>query len=172
MLKVVLIIVAIPVAVLLFQQTVMRFIRWYWHFSSPMFFGMMFDSRIRRASQPPEKVVSNSGIAPGMQVLDLGCGTGTYTFEAARVAWPDGKVFALDIQREMLDLLRKQWARPENSDLQNIEIVQGSAFELPFPDDYFDAVFIVTALHEIGDRHASLLEAKRVVKPGGYLSVS
>lgn len=60
--------------------------------AAPAFVGPVLDGPLRRALYPPEEVVA-MGVAPGDTVLELGCGPGTYTIEAARRAMPGGRVW-------------------------------------------------------------------------------
>ncbi|MBN1375374.1 MAG: methyltransferase domain-containing protein [Dehalococcoidia bacterium] len=122
--------------------------------------------------QPPEKIIADSGIRPGMQVLEIGCGSGAFTIAAARAAGQTGKIYALDAQQGMLNKLKAKLVREENSDIRNIEVIHKSAYELPFSDNSLDLVFLVTVLQEIPDKQRALREIKRVLKPDGIFSVS
>ena len=107
-----------------------------------------------------------------MQVLDLGCGSGAFTPFIARTVGEKGKVYALDIQADMLKQLERKLSRPENKDIKNIKLIEGNAYELPFEDNPLDLVNMVTVLQEIPDRNRALQEVKRVLKPGGLLAVT
>ncbi len=139
---------------------------------APAFLGRLLDSKIRRWSQPPDKIIERSGIEPGMTVLDLGCGSGAFTTLLARVIGEQGKVYAVDIQPGMLQQLECKLAKAENLDIRNVELKQASAYELPFEDESFDLVYMVASLQEISDRGKALREASRVLKPGGILAVT
>jgi ubiquinone/menaquinone biosynthesis C-methylase UbiE len=149
-----------------------RILRRFIHFPAPSFVGYFLDSDLRRKMQPPEWLVQRSGIEKGMTVLEVGCGSGAYTTFAARAVGEQGKVFALDIQPEMLEQLRKKLSKPENQDIVNIELKQASAYELPFAEASIDLVYMVTVLEEIPDRGRALQEVLRVLKPGGTLAVT
>jgi len=105
-------------------------------------------------------------------VLEIGCGSGAFTTFVARAVGPTGKVYALDIEPKMLDQLKAKLARPENRDIKNIELINKSAYELPFADASLDAVYMVTVFQEIPDRNRALGEIKRVLKPGGFLGIT
>lgn len=152
--------------------TVAKIIRKLWRFPAPSYTGWFLDSGFRRWMQPADKIIRRSGISEGMQVLELGCGSGAYTTFVARAVEPKGKVYALDIQRKMLDQLQRKLEKPENQDIHNVELVQASAYELPFADAFLDLVYMITVLQEIPDRHRALLEAHRVLKPSGILAVT
>ncbi|HET6477535.1 MAG TPA: methyltransferase domain-containing protein [Dehalococcoidales bacterium] len=132
----------------------------------------MLDSGFRRFFQSPGTIIARSGIEPGMTVMELGCGSGAYTTYVARVVGEKGEVYAVDVQSAMLRQLEQKLARAENQDIRNVELKEASAYELPFADDFFDLVYMVTVLMEIPDRGRALREVKRVLKPGGTLAVT
>ncbi|MBL7209642.1 MAG: class I SAM-dependent methyltransferase [Dehalococcoidia bacterium] len=157
---------------LLLHQVVMRIVRKLVHFPAPAFIGRGLDSDFRRRLQPPDKVIQRSGIRKGMRVLEVGCGSGAYTTFVARAVGEEGKVYALDIQPEMLEQLEHKLAKPENEDIKNIELVNSSAYDLPFDDGSLDLVYMVTVLQEIPDRSKALQQVRRVLKPRGILAVT
>jgi len=157
---------------LLLHQVVMRIVRKLVHFPAPAFIGRGLDSNFRRRLQPPDKIIQRSGIRKGMRVLEVGCGSGAYTTFVARTVGEEGKVYALDIQPEMLQQLEHKLAKPEDEDIKNIELVNSSAYDLPFDDGSLDLAYMVTVLQEIPDRSKALQQVRRVLKPGGILAVT
>jgi len=157
---------------LLLYQVVARIVRKLVHFPAPAFIGRGLDSNFRRKLQPPAKIIQRSGIKEGMRVLDLGCGSGAFTAFVARAVGEEGKVYALDIQPEMLKQLATKLSKSENEDIKNIELVNSSAYELPFDDNSLDLVYMVTVLQEIPDRSKALQQIRRVLEPGGVLAVT
>jgi len=155
-----------------FYLLIARFLRKLLHAPAPPIIGRGLDSNFRRWMQPAEKVVARSGIRNGMTVLDLGCGSGAYTTFFARAAGEIGKVYAIDLQPKMLAQLARKLLKPENADIHNIEFKEADAYHLPFENDFFDAVCMVTVLPEIPDKHKALSEVLRVLKPGGFLAVT
>lgn len=104
--------------------------------------------------------------------MDLGCGSGAYTTFAARAVGKKGRVYALDIEPKMLKQLERKLANPENLDIKNVEIINKSAYEIPFNNNSLDLIYMVTVLQEIPDRQRVLEELKRVLKPSGILAVT
>jgi len=121
--------------------------------------------------QPPSVIIPASGIKTGQKVLEIGAGSGPFTFAAAKAVGPNGTVYALDIQEEMIDILKSKMQKKENYNL-NVTPVLGNALKTNFPDDTFDVVFLVSVLQEMPDKNAAFDEFKRILKPGGTLSIS
>jgi len=138
----------------------------------PAFIGGILDSNFRRRFQPADKLLQRSGIKEGMHILEVGCGSGAFTTFVAKVVGEKGKVYALDFQPEMLKQLERKLSKPENRDIKNIELIDSSAYELPFDNNLLDLVYMITVLQEIPDRIKALNEARRVLKPGGILAVT
>lgn len=109
------------------------------------------------------------GIRPGERVLDLGPGPGAFTLKAARRIGPQGTLVAVDIQPRMIEAVQK---KVREAGLTNVETHVASAYELPLEDESVDRAFLVTVLPEIPDRRRALAELRRVLKPGGVLSVT
>jgi ubiquinone/menaquinone biosynthesis C-methylase UbiE len=170
--KIVLIVILVILAFPILWVTLAKIVRKLVHFPAPAFIGHLLDSGYRRKIQPPSQLIERSGIKKGMQVLDLGCGSGAFTTFLARAVGEKGKVYALDIQADMLKQLENKLSKPENKDIQNIKLIEGNAYELPFDDGSLDLVNMVTVLQEIPDRNRALQEVKRVLKPGGILAVT
>ena len=167
-------ILLIVIGLLLFSQVLPRVLVKCFHYARPVpaFTGPLLDSDFRRRLQPPQKVIERSGIKEGMSVLDLGCGSGTFTTFVARAVGRKGRVYALDIQPDMLKQLQEKLSRPENRDIKNVELINSSACELPFADGSLDLVYMVSVLQEILDRQRALQEVKRVLGPEGILAIS
>ncbi len=170
-------IIAIPILflnIILLIQLVVRFIEkvFHHHHIAPPFIGPLLDSDTRRKLQPPKKIIERSGIKKGMKVLELGCGSGAYTTFLAKAVGEEGTVYALDTQEDMLNQLRKKLSLSENKDIKNVKIIQANAYNLPFKDDSFDLVCVISVLSEIYDRERALKEVRRVLKPKGILAVT
>ena len=165
-------VILIVLGAFLLWQVLIRVVRKLYHFPAPAFTGRFLDSKVRRWVQPADKLIERSGIKQGMTVLDLGCGSGAFTTFVARAVGKQGRVYAIDIQVAMLKQLERKLAKAENQDIENIELKQASAYQLPLEDGSLDLVYMVTVLEEIPDRGKALREIKRVLKPGGILSVT
>lgn len=123
------------------------------------------DSRERE--EQPRKLLEALQIQPGQQVCDFGCGNGYYTLQLAARVGTRGKVFAVDIQQEMLQLLQQRIA-PRG--ITNIETVLATADDPNLPRGQLDLVLLVDVYHEL-DRpelvlrsiYAGLKQTGRVV---------
>ncbi len=102
----------------------------------------------------------------GWRVLDAGCGPGTITLGLARKTAP-GQVIGIDIEDTQFRNARE---RAEREGL-NTEFRKASAYELPFENGSFDAVFSHALLEHLSDPTAAILELRRVLKPGGSIGL-
>ena len=166
--KIILIILGAIILWLVFIRILRKLV----HFPAPSFIGRFLDSNHRRRLQPPDQIIRASGITKGIKALEIGCGSGAYTTFIARAIGNEGKVYALDIQPKMLKQIKRKLDKVENKDIKNIEPVLASAYELPFSDNFLDLVYMVSVFQEIPDKNKTLMEIKRVLKPGGILSIS
>ena len=108
-------------------------------------------------------------LAPGERVLDLGCGAGTDTLVAAQMVGPEGHVTGIDMTPEMLSRAR---AASLEIGLTNVELVEGEAERLPFPDRSFDVVISNGVIDLIPDKDAVFSELYRVLRPGGRIQIA
>jgi len=102
-------------------------------------------------------------------VLEVGCGPGLFSVEVAR-RLPDGHLELFDLQREMLDKTR---SKIEAAGLAKIVgYTQGDARELALPAAGFDVAFLVAVLGEVPEPEKCLRALRRVLRPGGLLSIT
>jgi ubiquinone/menaquinone biosynthesis C-methylase UbiE len=106
-------------------------------------------------------------LAPGMSVLDCGCGPGTITLDFAELVAP-GEVWGIDLDASYVR--RAEELAAERS-LTNSHFRQGNVYALPFLDQSMDAVFASTVLEHVSQPLAPLAEMKRVLKPGGVIGL-
>jgi len=134
-------------------------LRWCW----------LVDSIPRRVVQPLRATVDSFHIDKGYTVLELGPGPGYFSVEVARRLGPEGRLVCVDVQPEMIGTLRRRLLR---EGVTNALPMVGDALGLPLPDRSVDCAFLVTVLGELPDRPKALAELRRVLKPGGILSIS
>lgn len=109
--------------------------------------------------------VRHVGAKPGMNILDLCCGTGQLSMELANAVGSEGKVTGLDFSQNMLDVANHSMEHFSNRD--RIKFIQGNAMDIPFPDHSFDGVTVGWGLRNLPDLRQGIREMARVVKPGG-----
>ena len=114
----------------------------------------------------PQDTLSEVDIRAGFRVLDYGCGTGSFTFAAAKRAGPEGKVYALDIHPLALEKIQKGAVK---RGLVNIETVLTSCITQVEPSS-IDVVLFYFVLHWLTDPDCVLGELHRVLKSNGLLS--
>ena len=149
---------------------VLRIIRRYHKFPIPGFMTRLIDNPIRRKFiQKPEKVAERMNLEPGMTIIEIGPGKGSYTKAIAKSVLPDGKVYAIDIQESIIDCLKK---RVEKENITNIIPKIDDAYNLSFEDDSVDRVLMIACLPEIPESIRALKDFKRVLKPNGLISLS
>ncbi len=152
--------------------TLAKLLRRFLNFPAPAALGSYLDSDVRRFLQPPRPIIERSGIERGMNVLEIGCGSGAYTAHVAQAVGAEGTVAALDIQPAMLAQLEAKLSRPEYRSIENARLYVGNACALPFRAVAFDLVYMITALPEIPDQNRVLAEVRRVLRSGGILAVT
>ena len=121
----------------------------------------------RDTRQPWQPILALLDLDHITAVADLGAGTGYFAFPLARALAGRGHVYALDIEPEMLQLLRER-----QGSIRNLSVLQTGEPELPLGSESVDAVLLVNMLHEFSDLGGSLGEVRRILRPGGLLVVS
>lgn len=117
---------------------------------------------------PPDEVVALLGISSGTDVADIGAGTGYFALPIAVAAAP-GRVFAVDLQPEMLKLLDEKLGAPGAPD--NIHLVVGDAAATTLAESSVHVALLANMWHEI-DEHAPVLnEVARILRPGGRMAI-
>ena len=136
----------------------------------PVWMGYLLLSPVRRLMESPQKILGPY-VSPGMTVLEPGCGMGFFTLPAARMAGPEGKVVAMDIQQKMLQKLR---TRAERASLQSrieTRLAEGDALGLGDLAEGVDLALALHMVHELEDQAGFFQEIQAALKPGGKLLV-
>jgi len=135
----------------------------------PHQFANVIDNPLRRKIQPPGVMPMRHGIEPGMTVLEVGPGNGTYTIETASWVGDDGGVVAIDIEPTAIERVE---ARAQAEGFDNIQARLADVIGLPFEDDSFDAVYLMSVIGELPSPQLALMEFYRVLKPTGVIAFS
>jgi ubiquinone/menaquinone biosynthesis C-methylase UbiE len=118
----------------------------------------------RAELEKPEMVIQAMEVREGMTIAEIGAGTGFFSRRLAKVVGPMGRVYAEDIQPQMLDLL-KQYAAKEG--VKNIVPVLGTETDPKLPLGKIDRVLLVDVYHEFQKPKPMLAALKKVLAPGG-----
>ena len=120
----------------------------------------------REMEELPEKALEEIGIKPGMVAADVGAGSGYFTSRLAKRVGPQGKVYAVDVQPEMLSLLRERMARQK---ISNVVTVLGSEANPRLLDASCDLILMVDVYHEFSQPQRMLQKLRAALKPEGKL---
>jgi ubiquinone/menaquinone biosynthesis C-methylase UbiE len=129
-------------------------------------YAKSFDDPARDAWQMPDRVIEALAIPRAQSVADIGAGTGYFSVRLARSAAAP-TVYAVDIERSMVDYLRQRAAK---EGLKNVTPVQATADRSMLPQPV-DLVLIVDTYHHIPNRAAYFRELKKSMKPGARLAI-
>jgi len=105
-------------------------------------------------------------IKPGQVICDMGCGNGFYSLKLAKLVGPSGKILAVDIQPEMLHLLKE---RAKAADVKNVELILGTTVDPKLPSAGVDMILCVDVYHEFSNPEEMLAAMRKSLKPGGRL---
>jgi demethylmenaquinone methyltransferase/2-methoxy-6-polyprenyl-1,4-benzoquinol methylase len=117
------------------------------------------------------RLVRTVRTASPQKILDLATGSGDVAFALARQVPSASEIIGMDFCQPMLDEAVKKQAAHSDSIRSRIRFLQGDGLALPLPDQSFDAVTISFGLRNMADRHRSLTEMHRILRPGGTLFI-
>ena len=117
----------------------------------------------------PQRNIEGLELNYGMKIADIGTGSGVYAFYSAKMVGDGGKVYAVDIQQQLLLKLRTESKR---QNIHNIEFVWGDAEKkggTKIKDATVDAAIVSNVLFQVEDKRGMVFEAVRILKSGGKL---
>ena len=126
------------------------------------------DNPIRRLIHSPDKILGGY-IDPGQTILDQGCGSGTFTIAMARMVGEAGRVIAVDVQEEMLQIVRQKAV--EEGLASRITTHQSEPDGIGMSDNV-DFALAFYMIHEVPDVDAFLMEVASLFKPSGKLLIA
>lgn len=124
---------------------------------------LLATEEMRRRFMPPERILSEFLVAPNTVLADIGCGVGFFTIPAAKML-PEGKVYAVDLQQNMVDATMQ---RALEDGIANVHGITASATDLPLDNESVDAVLMSMMFHDVPQQDEMLSEVKRILKPEG-----
>jgi precorrin-6B methylase 2 len=120
----------------------------------------------REKEEQPTKLLNALKLKPEMVIADIGAGSGYFTFRLSERVGAKGKVYAVDIQPEMLALIRK---RMQERKVANIELIQGTETDPKLPAGTVDLILMVDVYHEFSHPWEMTMAMVKALKPGGRI---
>ncbi len=131
----------------------------------PWWLAWTFDNPLRRWIHDPEKILDGL-VNDGMAVADIGCGMGYFSVAMAKMAGPQGRVLAVDVQQMMLDLCSKRSYRAGVSERIRTILAAPDDIRIDAPVDFVLAFWMV---HEVKDIPKFFGQVAKVLRPGGKM---
>lgn len=120
----------------------------------------------RIQEEEPDRAIAALDIARGATVADVGAGSGYFTVRLSDAVGPDGRVYANDLQPEMLAMLE---SRLERQKISNVTLVQGTTTDPRLPAESIDLILMVDVYHEFSQPQTMLRALRQSLKSGGRL---
>ena len=121
----------------------------------------------REAQMQPRALLTSLGVKVGDVVADVGCGPGFFAIPAAELVGPTGKVFAADVQSDMIAAMMM---RVFETGLRNIEILKASETDVALPAAGVDLILLAFMLHELSQRSCYLFRLRRPLRSTGRIA--
>lgn len=122
----------------------------------------------RKTEERPDLLLDALNIKPGMTIADIGAGSGYYTRQLASRTGAGGQVFAVDVQPEMLEILKKQIRA---AGIKNILPVLATEKNVQLPESSLDMALLVDVYHELQYPVEVMTSLSRAIKPGGLIAL-
>lgn len=122
----------------------------------------------RQREEDCKRLLKELHVKPGQVICDMGCGNGFYTLKLAQLTGKAGRVYAVDIQQEMLDMLKR---RSRAAKLENILPVLGTQTDPRLPENSIDLVLMVDVYHEFSQPEAMLKAIRKSLKSDGRIAL-
>ena len=118
--------------------------------------------------QQPDKVITALQIPPGAAIADIGAGGGYFTFHLAKAAGPNGKVYAVDIDRGTNQLIDE---RANKEGVKNVQTILAKPNDPLLPQSAVDLIFSSNTYHHIDDRIVYFSNLRKYLKPAGRIAI-
>ena len=123
---------------------------------------------VREKEEKTSEMMKNLGLKAGMDVADIGSGNGYHTLKMAETIGEKGKAYAVDIQPEMLEMLK---GRAEKAGIGNITSIHNSFWDTKLPANSIDLALMVDVYHEFSHPEQMLASIRKALKPGGRIAL-
>ncbi len=134
------------------------------HFDTRRFERLNNPGRIEEL-RPLDLLAEVAVVKPGIVCVDLGSGTGVFALPMARIVGKEGAVYAVDNSRDMLDYLTSSSPGPQ------LKMVEADVSDTGLPAGIADFCLAAFILHELPDPLTALVEAHRLLTPGGKIAI-
>ncbi len=118
--------------------------------------------------QKPDEVIRSLGIRPGDRIADLGSGGGYFTFRLAQAVGPTGKVYAVDVDKGLIEDLAN---RAQQGEYQNVETILAKYDDPLLPESGVDLIFTSNTYHHIENRASYFANARKYLRPNGRIAI-
>ena len=122
----------------------------------------------RQREEDCKRLLKELHVKPGQIICDMGCGNGFYTLKLAQLTGKTGRVYAVDIQPQMLDMLQR---RAHEARLENISPLLGTETDPRLPENSIDLVLMVDVYHEFSQPEAMLKAIRKSLKAAGRIAL-
>ncbi len=126
------------------------------------------DNPNRRKKLPPKQTLLNLGLSNGDIIADIGCGIGYFSIPASEIVGDSGKVFAIDISKAMLDVLKNKIS---DNQITNISLIQSKEYNFGLAENSVNVAFMCNILHEIDDKDKFINEIKNILMTNGKVAI-
>lgn len=127
-----------------------------------------FNSAAENEKSRPDEVIRESKVTQGEIVADLGSGGGYYTFRFSKEVGESGKVFAVDVNVELLDLIKKN---AEEKNIKNIIVTKADKNGVNLQENSIDLIFCRDVYHHLSGHEDYFRNLKKAAKKGGRLII-
>lgn len=131
----------------------------------PVWVGRLLASPVRKIFQNPNKILSNY-VKPGMKVLEVGPALGFFSIPMAKKVGKEGKIYCVDIQKEMLNKLEQRAIKAEVYQQVETRLSNSESFGINDLNDKIDFAFLFAVVHEIPDKRMLFTQVCKSLKPG------
>jgi len=122
--------------------------------------------RVRETEESPTLMRRELRVKPGMTICDMGCGNGFHTLPLAKEVGETGKIYAVDVQPEMIDMLKQNL---DVKGVKNVVPIVGAFHDPKLPPDTCDLILLVDVYHEFSHPVQMLAAMRKALKPEGQL---
>ncbi len=121
------------------------------------------ERKTREKEERPSLLYKGLQLKKGMHIADIGAGSGYHTFRLASIVGSEGKIYAVDIQEKMLELIR---ARMKAGNVKNVMPIKGKITDPMLPEGKLDLILMVDVYHEFSHPFEMTRALIKALKPG------